>query len=99
MAKYIKVDDLMAGAGDYLAGVAFVKMGRGSGKTQLAMIEMLNHLTKTAPAEDVVPVVRCKVCTKREQDDMFYRCVPCGYKCNDGEWFCPAGVRRNGDES
>jgi len=99
MPKYITTENLLAGAGDYLAGVAFAKMGRGSGKSQLAMIEMLNHLTKTVPAEDVRPVVPCKICSKREMKDGFYWCKPCGYRCHDENWYCPAGVRRVKDES
>lgn len=95
MAKYIKTDDLMAGARDFLAGVIFVEKGSRSGKTKTLVENMLRHVIRTAPAEDVEPVVRCKVCAKREQEDMFYRCAACGYKCNDGEWFCPAGVRRD----
>ena len=59
----------------------------------------VNNVLDGLPAVDAVPVVRCKACAKREQEDMFYKCVPCGYKCNDGEWFCPAGIRRDEGES
>lgn len=96
--KYIKASTLLGSGRDFLAGVLFIEKGRRSGKTQTVMEEMLRHVIRTAPAEDVVPVVRCKVCAKREQEDMFYHCVPCGYKCNDGEWFCPAGIKGDEDE-
>lgn len=99
MAEYIRKDSVISRGRDFIAGVLFVRKGRSSGKTQEMFVELMNHVVSNTPAEDVVPVVRCKVCAKREQEDMFYRCVPCGYKCNDGEWFCPAGVRRDEDAS
>ena len=99
MAKYIKADDLMAGARDFLDGVIFVEKGSQSGKMKTLVERMLHHVIRTAPAEDVEPVVRCKVCLKREQKDEFYWCKPCGYRCHDGEWYCPAGVRRAEDDS
>lgn len=98
MPKYIKADDLMAGARDFLAGVFYVGMPGRSGKTKALIEHLIRHVIRTAPAEDVVQVVRCKVCAKREKKDEFYWCKPCGYRCHDDEWYCPMG-RRAKDES
>ena len=98
MAKYIKAETLMDSGRDFLAGVLFVERGRRGGKTQALVEEMLRHIVRSAPAEDVVPVVRCEDCGKREKKDEFFWCKPCGYRCNEKDWFCPAGVRRDEDE-
>lgn len=98
MAKYIKADDLMAGARDFLAGVIFVEKGGRSGKIKTLVESMLHHVIRSAPAGDVVPVVRCEKCAKRGKKDEFFWCKPCGYRCNEKDWFCPAGIRRDEDE-
>ena len=94
--KYIKASTLLGSGRDFLAGVLFIEKGRRSGKTQAVMEEMLRHVIRSAPAEDVVPVVRCKACAKRKQEDMFYKCAPCGYKCNEGDFYCAEGVVKEG---
>lgn len=97
MPKYIKVDSVLDGGRDFLAGVLFIEKGRRGGKTQALVEEMLRHIVRTAPAEDVVAVVRCEVCAKREKKDEFFWCKACGYRCNEKNWYCPAGVRRPED--
>lgn len=44
---------------------------------------------------DVVKVVRCKNCGKKLwcDDEMLYWCAECGYRCNNGEWYCAGGER------
>lgn len=91
--KYIKAETLMDSGRDFLAGVMFVSRSRGNGKSQQLMIEMLRHIVEAAPDEDVVPVVRCEACGKREKKDEFYWCKACGYRCNEKDWFCPSGVK------
>lgn len=99
MAEYIRKDSVISRGRDFLAGVLFVRKGRSSGKTQEMFVELMNHVVSNTPAEDVVPVVRCEKCAKRGKKDEFFWCKPCGYRCNEKGWFCPAGVRRDGDES
>lgn len=42
-------------------------------------------------------LVRCKNCIKREVSKFDGRsyCEPCGYLCDDPEWYCPKGVEGN----
>ena len=96
MPKYIKAEDIITGGRDFLAGVLFVEKGGRGGKTKAMLEELLRHVIRTAPPEDVEPVVRCKLCRKREKRDEFYWCRPCGYKCKQEDWYCADG--RLGDE-
>lgn len=95
MPKYIKVDNLIGGARDFLSGVLYVRKGRSGGKSLSAVIEIVNRVAELAPAEDVEPVVRCKSCEKRvsRREEKRWWCKPCGYRCNDDEWYCPMGRR------
>lgn len=94
MPKYINADNLLTGARDFLAGVFFVrKGGRQGGKTQAMAEELVRHVIRSAPAEDVVAVVRCGTCTKREKKEEHHWCRACGYRCNDDDWYCPVGRR------
>lgn len=99
MPKYIEAGAVLQSASDFLDGVLFVERGSGSGKLKALVECALNHAIKTVPAEDVEPVIRCKNCGKRDMKDELYWCKPCGYRCHDGEWYCPAGVRRDEDAS
>ena len=100
MPKYINADDLVAGAQDFLKGVFFVsKGGQQSGKTMALVESLVRHVIQTAPAEDVEPVVRCKDCGRRmvkitEKETLSW-CKACGYRCNDDNWYCPVGRRKN----
>lgn len=91
MSKYIKAEGLLKSGCDFLAGVLFVEKGRREGRTKAMLEELLRHVIRTAPAEDVEPVVRCKLCQRREKRDEFYWCSPCGYKCNREDWYCADG--------
>ena len=97
MPKYINADNLIGGARDFLAGAFYVGTPGRSGKTKALIEHLIHHVVRTAPAEDVVAVVRCEVCAKREKKDEFFWCKPCGYRCHDETWYCPAGVRRAED--
>ena len=92
--KYIKADDVLNCGRDFLAGVLFVEKGSRGGKMQALAEALMKHITRNAPAEDVVAVVRCEKCAKREKKDEYFKCTPCGYRCNENDWYCPAGVRR-----
>lgn len=100
MPKYINADNLVSSGRYFLQGVFFVqKGGQQSGKTQALVEELLRHVIRTAPAEDVAPVVRCKECAKRtvkvELPAVRYWCKACGFRCNDDSWFCPVGRRKS----
>ena len=99
MPKYIKADNLVTGAQDFLKGVFFVtKGGQQSGKT-LALVERLvRHVIQTAPAEDVRPVVHgrwlssgcgfdcCSECRKVYADGYF---TAMGIKPRERFSYCP----------
>jgi hypothetical protein len=89
--KYLKASTVLESGRNFLAGVLFIEKGRRGGKTQAMVEELLRHVIRTAPAEDVVPVVRCGCCTKREKKEEYFWCKACGYRCNDDYWYCPAG--------
>ena len=93
MPKYINADDFIRGGRDFLAGVLFVEKGRREGKTKAMLEELLRHVIRTAPVADVEPVVRCENCAKRGRREEFYWCRPCGYKCNEGKFYCADGER------
>ena len=42
-------------------------------------------------------LVRCKECAKRIycDDERLYWCAECHYRCNNGEWHCADGERKD----
>ena len=64
------------------------------------MVDPLEAVTDYLLDNDVVPVVRCKNCRKRIYDEWerLYWCAECQWKCNNGEWHCAGGERKDNDK-
>ena len=97
MAKYIDVEKLQLEPDPWggMNGV-LISIGRSSGKTVKLVQDALRCMVDHAPAEDVVPVVRCKDC---ECYDPGYIRPYCGW-CSTWETavresgYCHHGERR-----
>lgn len=90
--RLIELDAALEGL-ENLNAISFYEANEHSKEAYMETKGML----KTLPTVDAVPVVRCKDCRWRDNQDGSTAWMPCRALVTPNDFYCPRGERKDGD--